>query len=214
MHAVRWDPANIRASAPAHRAPQKGRKPMALAPFNLKDYEKRMQGAIAALKSEFSGLRTGRANANLLDPITVEAYGSRMPITQVGTVTVPEARMIAIQVWDRSQVSAVERAIRDSNLGINPVVDGQIVRLRMPELNEERRKEIVKIAHRYAEQGRIAVRNVRRDALDHLKRMEKDAGMSEDEHRKHATKVQELTDKTIKEVDTTLATKETEIMQV
>jgi ribosome recycling factor len=187
---------------------------MAVAPFNIKDYEKRMHGAVAALKQEFSGLRTGRANANLLDPITVEAYGSRMPISQLGTVTVPEPRTIAIQVWDRSQVSAVERAIRDSNLGINPIVDGQIVRLRMPELNEERRREIVKIAHKYTEQARVAVRNVRRDALDHLKRLEKEAHMSEDEHRKLAAKVQEITDATIKEIDGSLASKESEIMHV
>lgn len=187
---------------------------MAASTFNLKDFEKRMHGATAALKSEFSGLRTGRANANLLDPIQVEAYGQRVPITQLGTVTVPEARMLAIQIWDRSQVSAVERAIRDSSLGINPVVDGQIIRLRMPELNEERRKEIVKIAHKYAENARVAVRNVRRDGMELLKRMEKEGVMSEDDHRKNSAKVQELTDKVIHEIDASLHAKESEIMQV
>lgn len=183
-------------------------------PFDMKDLEKRMQGAMASLKHEFAGLRTGRANANLLDPIMVEVYGQRMPISQVGTVSVPEPRTIAIQVWDKATVSAVERAIRDSNLGINPTVDGQIVRLRMPELNEERRKEIVKIAHKYSEAARVAMRNVRRDGMDLLKKLEKDKKISEDDHRKHSTKVQELTDKSIKEVDTMLHAKEAEIMHV
>lgn len=187
---------------------------MAVAPFNIKDYEKRMQGTLSALKHEFSGLRTGRANANLLDPISVDAYGSRMPITQVGTVSVPEPRTITIQVWDRGLVSAVERAIRESNLGINPSADGQVVRLRIPELSEERRKEIVKIAHKYAEQARVAARNVRREGMEHLKKLEKDAHMSEDEHRKHSAKVQELTDKTVKEIDAALVAKEGEIMHV
>ena len=187
---------------------------MATPPFNIKDLEKRMHGALQALKQEFGGLRTGRANANLLDPITVEAYGQRMPISQLGTVTVPEPRTLAVQVWDRSQVSHVERAIRDSNLGINPVVDGQIIRLRMPELNEERRKEIVKIAHRYAEQARVAVRNVRRDGMEHLKKLEKEGSMPEDEHRKSSQKVQELTDRMIKDVDAATHAKEAEIMHV
>ncbi len=187
---------------------------MATAIFKITDLEKRMQGAIATLKTEFSGLRTGRANASLLDPITVEAYGSRMPLNQVGSVTVPEPRTIAVQVWDRAMVSAVERAIRDSSLGINPVVDGQIIRLRMPEPNQERRKELVKIAHKYTEAARIAVRNVRRDGNELLKKSEKDHVISEDEHRKQSQKVQELTDKMIKDVDALLATKEAEILQV
>jgi ribosome recycling factor len=182
--------------------------------FEIKELEKRMAGAMAALKHEFAGLRTGRANAAMLDPIMVEVYGQRMPINQVGTVTVPEARTIAVQVWDKATVSHVERAIRDSNLGINPTVDGQIIRLRMPELNEERRKEIVKIAHKYTEAARVAVRNVRRDGMELLKKLEKDKKIGEDDHRKHSAKVQELTDKTIKDADNLLHAKEAEIMHV
>jgi ribosome recycling factor len=187
---------------------------MAVASYDLKELEKRMQGALAALKTEFSGLRTGRANANLLDPITADAYGSRMPISQLGTVTVPEPRTLSIQVWDRGLVGAVERAIRDSSLGINPVVDGQIVRLRMPELNQDRRKELVKVAHKYAEAARVAVRNVRRDGNEALKKAEKDHKIGEDEHRKLSTKVQELTDRVVKDIDGMLSSKEAEIMQV
>jgi ribosome recycling factor len=182
--------------------------------FDIKEIDKRMHGALAALKHEFGGLRTGRANVNLLDPIMAEAYGQRLPISQLGTITVPEPRTIAVQVWDKAMVSHVERAIRDSSLGINPVVDGQIIRLRMPELNEERRKEIVKIAHKYAEAARVAVRNVRRDGMELLKKQEKDHKISEDEHRKLATKVQETTDRHIKDVDAALSSKEAEIMQV
>jgi ribosome recycling factor len=182
--------------------------------FDIKELEKRMHGAMQALKHEFAGLRTGRANAALLDPIVVEVYGQRMPINQVATVNVPEPRTIAVQVWDKATVAAVEKAIRDSNLGINPTVDGQIVRLRMPDLTGERRKEIVKIAHKYSEAARIAVRNVRRDGMELLKKLEKDKKISEDEHRKHSAKVQELTDKTIKEIDSGLAAKEAEIMHV
>ena len=182
--------------------------------FDIKELEKRMHGAMQALKHEFTGLRTGRANAAMLDPIVVDVYGQRMPINQVGTVTVPEPRTITVQVWDKATVAAVERAIRDSNLGINPTVDGQIIRLRMPELNEERRKEIVKIAHKYSEAARIAVRNVRRDGMELLKKLEKDKKIGEDEHRKQAAKVQELTDRTIKEVDAGLHAKEAEIMHV
>jgi ribosome recycling factor len=173
-----------------------------------------MQGAIASLKQHLNGLRTGRANPNLLDPIQVDAYGQKMPISQLGTVTVPEPRMISVQVWDRSMLQAVERAIRDSNLGINPVVDGLIIRLRMPDTTEERRKELVKTAHKYTEEARVAVRNVRRDGIELLKKLEKDHKISEDEHRKHSAKVQELTDKSIKDVDGVLAAKEAEIMQV
>ena len=182
--------------------------------FEIKDLEKRMHGAMQALKHEFAGLRTGRANAAMLDPIVVDVYGQRMPINQVGTVTVPEPRTITVQVWDKATVAAVERAIRDSNLGINPTVDGQIIRLRMPELNEERRKEIVKIAHKYSEAARVAVRNVRRDGMEALKKLEKDKKIGEDEQRKHSAKVQELTDRTIKEVDSNLHAKEAEIMHV
>ena len=184
------------------------------APFDPREYEKRMQGALAALKHEFAGLRTGRANASLLDPIKVDVYGQKMPINQCATVTVPEPRTIAVQVWDKATVAHVERAIRDSNLGINPTVDGQIIRLRMPELNEDRRKEIVKIAHKYSEAARVAVRNVRRDGMELLKKLEKDKKIGEDEHRKFSAKIQELTDKHIKDVDMGLATKEAEIMHV
>jgi ribosome recycling factor len=187
---------------------------MANASFDMQEIEKRMKGAVAVLKQEFGGLRTGRASASLLDPLTVSVYGSRMPINQVATVSVPEARMITVQVWDRSQVSAVEKAIRESDLGLNPVVDGQTLRLPIPELNQERRQEITKIAAKYAEQARIAVRNVRRDGMDLLKRLEKDGAMGEDESRGLSGKVQDLTDRSIKEIDSMLSAKEQEIMQV
>ncbi|HXE03508.1 MAG TPA: ribosome recycling factor, partial [Methyloceanibacter sp.] len=176
--------------------------------------ERRMRGAFGVLKQEFGGLRTGRASAGILDPITVTAYGNSMPLNQLATINVPEPRLITVQVWDRSQVGAVERAIRESNLGLNPVVEGQLLRLPVPELNQERRQEIVKVAHKYAEQARVAVRNVRRDGMEHLKRAEKEHEMGKDEHHSLSTKVQELTDKIIKEIDEALASKEAEIMQV
>ncbi len=182
--------------------------------FDLKEIERRMRGALGVLKQEFGGLRTGRASASLLDPITVTAYGNSMPLTQLATVNVPEPRLITVQVWDRSLVGAVDRAIRESNLGLNPVVDGQLLRLPIPELNQERRQEIAKIAHKYAEQARVAVRNVRRDGMEHLKRAEKEHEMGKDEHHTLSTKVQDLTDKLIKEIDEALASKEAEIMQV
>lgn len=182
--------------------------------FDLKEIERRMRGAVSVLKQEFGGLRTGRANASLLDPIMVNAYGSPMPLNQLATVNVPEPRLITVQVWDRSQAGAVERAIRESDLGLNPVVEGQLLRLPIPELNQERRQEIAKVAHKYAEQARIAVRNVRRDGMEHLKRAEKEHEMGKDEHHALSTKVQELTDKIIKEIDEALASKEAEIMQV
>jgi ribosome recycling factor len=182
--------------------------------FDLSEIERRMRGALGVLKQEFSGLRTGRASASLLDPIMVMAYGNPMPLNQVATVNVPEPRMITVQVWDKSQVNAVDKAIRESDLGLNPVVEGQLLRLPIPELNEERRHEIAKVAHKYAEQARVAVRNVRRDGMEHLKRAEKDGEMGKDEHHSLSTKVQELTDKIIKEIDETLATKEAEVMQV
>lgn len=185
-----------------------------MADFDLKDLERRMRAALAVLKQEFGGLRTGRASASLLDPITVTAYGSSMPLNQVANVTVPEARMITVQVWDKSQVSAVEKAIRESDLGLNPVVDGQTLRLPIPELNEERRKELAKVAHKYAEQSRVAVRNVRRDGMDELKRLEKDSEIGKDDHHSLSQRVQELTDKVVGEIDQMLATKENEIMQV
>jgi len=172
-----------------------------------------MDGAIDNLKSEFGGLRTGRASAALLEPVQVDVYGSNMPINQVGTVTVPEPRMLSVQVWDKANVSAVEKAIRNSGLGLNPMLDGQLVRISIPELTEERRVELVKVAHKYAEQGRIAVRNVRKAGMDELKAAEK-AGMSEDESRMWSDEVQKLTDKAIKAVDEALEQKEKEIMQV
>jgi len=185
-----------------------------MAGFELKEIERRMRGALSVLKQEFGGLRTGRASAGLLDPIMVMAYGNPMALNQLATINVPESRLITVQVWDKSQVGAVERAIRESDLGLNPVIDGQLLRLPIPELNEERRHEIVKVAHKYAEQARIAVRNVRRDGMEHLKRAEKDHEMGKDEHHVLSTKVQDLTDKIIKEIDEALASKEAEIMQV
>jgi ribosome recycling factor len=182
--------------------------------FDLKDIDRRMRGALTVLKQEFGGLRTGRANISLLDPIMVNAYGSQMPLNQLATINVPESRLITVQVWDRSQVGMVERAIRESDLGLNPMVEGQLMRLPIPELNEERRHELAKVAHKYAEQARVAVRNVRRDGMEHLKRMEKEGDIGKDEHHSLATKVQDLTDKIIKEIDESLAGKEAEIMQV
>jgi ribosome recycling factor len=183
--------------------------------FDLKETERRMRGALTILKQEFGGLRTGRASAALLDPIVVNAYGgSPMPLNQLATINVPEPRLITVQVWDKSQVHAVDRAIRESDLGLNPVVDGQLLRLPIPELNQERRQEIAKVAHKYTEQARIAVRNVRRDGMEHLKKMEKDADIGKDDHHSLSTKVQELTDKVIREIDEALAAKEAEIMHV
>jgi len=182
--------------------------------FDLKELEKRMQAAQDVLKREFGGLRTGRASATLLDPVQVQVYGQRMPINQVATVSVPEARMITVQVWDKSAVPAVDKAIREANLGLNPIVDGQILRLPIPSLTAERRQELVKIAHKYAEQARVAVRNVRREGMEALKKAEKDGDMSQDDHKKNATKVQELTDRLVKEIDTALAQKDTEINKV
>jgi ribosome recycling factor len=182
--------------------------------MDLADIKRRMAGAVAALKGELAGLRTGRASVSLLDPIHVDVYGSSMPINQLATVSVPEPRMLSVQVWDRSTVQAVDRAIREANLGLNPIMEGQLLRIPIPELNAERRQELVKVAHKYAEQARVAVRHVRRDGLDHLKRAEKDGGMSEDEQKKTADQIQKMTDSTIGEIDSLLATKEGEITQV
>lgn len=182
--------------------------------FDIKDLERRMNGAVHALKSELAGLRTGRASSALIEHLPVDAYGAHMPLNQMATISVPEPRLISVQVWDRSQVAAVERAIRESELGLNPVVEGQNLRIPIPELNEERRQEIVKVAHKYAEQARVAARNVRRDGMEHLKRLEKAAHMSQDEHRAWSDEVQQLTDRTIKTIDETLAAKEAEIKQV
>lgn len=182
--------------------------------FDLKEIEKRMRGALAVLKTEFGGLRTGRASASLLDPIMVNAYGSKMPINQVATVSVPEARMILVSVWDKGLVAATDKAIRESDLGLNPVVDGTTLRLPIPEMNQERRQKLSKIASGYAEQARVSVRNVRRDGMDLLKRLEKDRAIGEDEHHAQSAKVQQLTDNIIRDIDSALSAKESEIMQV
>lgn len=178
------------------------------------DLEKRMNGALEVLRKEFAGLRTGRASTSLLEPITVSAYGSDMPLNQVAALSVPEPRMISVQVWDKGMVASVEKAIRSADLGLNPAVDGTLIRVPLPELSEERRAEIAKVAGRYAEQTRVAVRNVRRDGMDQLKRAEKDGDISKDEHRKVSDQVQQLTDGTIKQVNDLLAQKESEIMTV
>jgi ribosome recycling factor len=181
---------------------------------NFKDLQRRMDGAVASFKHDLASLRTGRASSNLLDPITVQAYGSPMPINQVATISVPEPRMISVAVWDKSLVGAVDRAIRESNLGFNPIVDGTNLRIPLPELNEERRRELVKIAHQYAEQAKVAARHVRRDGMDHLKKAEKDGDITQDDHRAASDRVQKMTDETISEIDSLLAEKEAEIMHV
>ena len=181
---------------------------------DLSDIQRRMDGALDALRREFAGLRTGRASIGLLEPITVTAYGASMPLNQVGTIGVPEPRMITVQVWDKSLVSAVDKAIRDSGLGLNPATDGQLVRVPIPQLSEERRVELGKIASKYAEQARVAVRNVRRDGMEMLKHMEKDGEISQDEHHLWGEEIQELTDQHVKLIDEALAQKEAEIMQV
>lgn len=182
--------------------------------IDMKGLKKRMEGAIHSFRHDLSGLRTGRASASVLDSVMVDAYGQSMPINQVGTISVPESRMISVQVWDKSMVGAVERAIRDSGLGLNPITDGTNLRIPLPELNEERRKELVKIAHQYAEQARVAVRHVRRDGMDHLKKIEKDGEIGKDDAHALSEKVQKLTDEYIATIDSTLSQKETEIMQV
>lgn len=181
---------------------------------DIKDLKRRMDGAIAAFKSDIASLRTGRASANVLDPVMVEAYGSRMPLNQVANITVPEPRMLAVSVWDKSMVGAVERGIRESNLGLNPIIDGQNLRIPLPELNEERRKSLVKVAHDYAEKAKVAIRHVRRDGMDDLKKAEKDGKIGQDIGRSSSDKVQKMTDETIVEVDRLLADKQKEIMQV
>ncbi|HJS79667.1 MAG TPA: ribosome recycling factor [Vitreimonas sp.] len=182
--------------------------------FKLDDYKKRMDGAISALSHEFGGLRTGRASATILDPIQVEAYGAVSPLNQVANVSVPEPRMISVQVWDKSVVQAVDKAIRSANLGLNPIVDGQTLRIPIPPLTGERRQELAKVAGKYAEQQRIAVRNVRRDAMEQLKKLEKDHAISQDEHKRHNDEVQKVTDEHIRKIDEMLRHKEEEIMQV
>src|ERR1041385_8812554 len=187
---------------------------MAAPTHNLDDIKRRMQGALAALKTELGGLRTGRASASLVDHVQVEAYGSHMPLNQVATVSVPEPRLISVQVWDKSMIHAVEKAIHESNLGLSPSTDGQVLRLRIPELNEERRKDLVKVAHKYAEAAKVAVRHVRRDGLDVLKKLEKDHKISEDDGKRHGDEVQKATDGVIADIDRMLAAKEKEILTV
>lgn len=181
---------------------------------DLNELKRRMDGAAASLKSDLAGLRTGRASANTLEPVMVEAYGQQMPLNQVGTISVPEPRMISVQIWDKSMVGAVEKAIRESDLGLNPVVDGTNLRIPLPEMNEERRKEIAKVAHQYAEQARVAARHVRRDGMEAIKKAEKDSDIGQDDARTLSDKVQKLTDDTIAEIDRLVAAKEAEIMQV
>lgn len=182
--------------------------------FSLENLRSRMKKSIESMKSDLGGLRTGRASASLLDPIMVDAYGSPTPLNQVATVSVPESRMLSVQVWDRSMAGAVERAIRESNLGLNPMGEGAIIRVPLPELNEERRRELSKVAHQYAEQARVAVRHVRRDGIELLRKLEKDGEMSQDEARGNTDRVQKATDEAIAEIDTLVAAKEQEIMQV
>jgi ribosome recycling factor len=180
--------------------------------YDKNDVNRRMHGALENLKHDLAGLRTGRASTALLDPIQVEVYGANMPINQVATVSVPEPRLISVQVWDRSNISAVEKAIRNAGLGINPITDGQMIRLPIPDLTEERRKELAKLASQYAEKARVAVRNVRRDGMDALKADEKKKDISEDEHKRLDTEVQKMTDDTIKEIDAVAHAKEQEIL--
>ncbi len=181
---------------------------------DLDDIERRMDGAVVAFRHELNSLRTGRASASILEPVTVTAYGAEMPLNQVGTINVPEARMITIAIWDKGNVAAVDKAIRNAGLGLNPVVDGTLVRIPIPELTEERRKELVKVAHHYAEQARVAVRNVRRGGMDDLKRLERDGHLSQDDHKLFADEIQELTDRHIQQISDVLAAKEKDILTV
>ncbi|KQM79292.1 ribosome-recycling factor [Sphingomonas sp. Leaf22] len=183
-----------------------------MAAYNKADLERRMAGAVEALKGDLSGLRTGRAAVSLLDPVTVEVYGAHMPLNQVATVSAPEPRMLSVQVWDKANVGPADKAIRSAGLGLNPIVDGQTLRLPIPDLTEERRKELAKLAGKYAESARIAVRNVRRDGMESLKTDEKKGVYSEDERKRHETEVQKLTDATIAELDATASAKEKEIL--
>ena len=182
--------------------------------FSIGSLKSRMKKSIASLKDELAGLRTGRASPSLLEPIMVEAYGSQMPLNQVASVTVPESRLLNVQVWDQSMASAVDKAIRESGLGLNPSAEGAVIRVPIPELNEERRRELTKVAHTYAEQARVAVRHIRRDGMDQLKKMEKDSEIGQDESRSKSDLVQKSTDEAVAEIDALLATKEQEIMQV
>ncbi len=183
-----------------------------MARYDKADLERRMAGAVEALKHDLSGLRTGRANTALLDPVTVDVYGAQMPLNQLATVSTPEPRLLSVQVWDRSNVGPVDKAIRSAGLGLNPIVDGQNIRLPIPDLTEERRKELAKLAGQYAEKARVAARNVRRDGMDNLKTDEKKGEFGEDERKRKETEVQKITDDTIAEIDATAAAKEKEIL--
>jgi ribosome recycling factor len=183
-----------------------------MAAYDKADLERRMHGAVEALKHDLQGLRTGRASVSLLDPVTVEVYGSHMPLNQAATVSVPEPRMISVQVWDKSNVGPIDKAIRSAGLGLNPIVDGQNLRIPIPDLTEDRRKELAKLASQYAEKARIAARNVRRDGMDNLKTDEKKGEISEDERKRREGEVQKLTDSTIAEIDAATASKEKEIL--
>ena len=182
--------------------------------LDLADLERRMDGALTSLNREFQGLRTGRASTQLLDSVVVEAYGASMPINQIATVSVPEPRMLSVQVWDKENTKIVEKAIRESNLGLNPQVDGQLLRIPLPDLSEERRQELSKIAAKYAENAKIAVRNVRRDGMDTTKKMEKDGDISQDDRHLYDEEIQTITNKSINKIDELLSSKEVEIMQV
>jgi ribosome recycling factor len=182
--------------------------------FELKSLEKRMEGALSKLNQEFQGLRTGRASVSLLDTVVVSAYGADTPLNQVGSVSVPEARMLTVSIWDKSLVGAADKAIRESGLGLNPVVDGQTLRIPIPPLNEERRRELTKVAGKYAEGARVAVRNIRRDGMDQVKKLEKDGKISQDDQKAYGDDIQKLTDSYISRIDDLLKTKEEEIMQV
>jgi ribosome recycling factor len=181
---------------------------------DIDDVTRRMDGALEVLRREYLGLRTGRATPSLLEPIVVQAYDSEMPLNQLGSISVPESRMLSIQVWDKTMVKAVEKAVMNAGLGLNPIVDGQLVRVPIPELNEERREELGRVAGRYAEEARVAVRNVRRDGMDKLKRMEKDGELSQDDHHLWGDEIQSLTDAHVARIDELLETKQQDIMQV
>ena len=187
---------------------------MAVTTFDVSDLKRRMQGAVASLRHDLGSLRTGRATPSLVEPLHIDAYGQSLPMNQVATVSVPEPRLLSVQVWDRGMVTAVEKAIRESDLGLNPQTEGQVIRLRIPEMNEQRRKEMVKVAHKYAEEAKVAVRHVRRDGLDLLKKLQKDGHISEDDEKRHQADVQKATDGSVAEVDSVLSAKEKEIMQV
>jgi ribosome recycling factor len=182
--------------------------------FDINDVKRRMEGAVTALKSDYQGLRTGRANINLLEPVMVESYGATVPLNQVGAISSPEPRLLTVTVWEKSMVQVVEKAIRNAGIGLNPITDGMTLRVPIPPLNEERRRELVKLSGKYAEAARVAIRNVRRDAMEQIKKSEKDGDISEDHHKKLSTQIQETTDSFVKMVDSTVKTKEDEIMQV